>query len=115
MSIFDKITIPCESLYDKTADVYVYKKAEGVINNTYEEKLYSDIPCRISVNSSPNGTQTDTTDNVSQSIKLFCSPKYKIPSGSKIIVDDKVFKSSGIPSGFVSHQELELLSEVSRA
>ena len=38
MSIFDKITIPCESLYDKTADVYVYKKAEGVINNTYEEK-----------------------------------------------------------------------------
>ena len=29
MSIFDKITIPCESLYDKTADVYVYKMTEG--------------------------------------------------------------------------------------
>ena len=81
----------------------------------YEEKLYSDIPCRVSVNSSPNGTQTDTTDNVSQSIKLFCSPKYKIPNGSKIVADGEVFKSSGIPSVFVSHQEIELVSEVSRA
>ena len=95
MSIFDKITIPCESLYDKTADVYVYKKAEGVINNTYEEKLYSDIPCRVSVNSSPNGTQTDTTDIVSQSIKLFCSSKWDIPAGAKVVVDSEVFKSAG--------------------
>ncbi len=115
MSIFDSIRVPCESLYDKTADVYVYKKSEGVINNTHEEKLYSGIHCRVSVNSSPNGTQTDTTDNVSQSIKLFCSPKYKIPSGSKIVIDGEVFKLSGIPSLFVSHQEIELVSEVSRA
>ena len=115
MGIFDTLRVPCESLYDKTADVYVHEKAKGVINNTQERLLYENVPCRISIKNSDSGTQTDKTDDVSQSIKLFCSPKYKIPSGSKIIVDDKVFKSSGIPSVFVSHQETELVSEVSRA
>ena len=115
VSIFDSIKVPCESLYDKKADVYVYKKAEGVINNTYESLLYENVPCRISISSSQSGMQTDKTDDVSQSIKLFCSPKWDIPTGSKIAVDGKAFKSSGVAAKYASHQEISLVSEVTKA
>ena len=115
VSIFDSIKVPCESLYDKKAEVYVYKKAEGVINNTYESLLYENVPCRISISSSQSGTQTDKTDDVSQSIKLFCSPKWDVPAGSKIAVDGKVFKSSGVAAKYASHQEISLVSEVTKA
>ena len=115
VSIFDSIKVPCESLYHKKADVYVYKKAEGVINNTHERLLYGGVPCRISIKNSDNGTQTDKTDDVSQSIKMFCSPKWDIPAGSKIAVDGKVFKSSGVAAKYASHQEVSLVSEVTKA
>lgn len=116
MSIFGSIRLTAESLYDKTADIYGYKKAEGVINNTTESLMYSGVPCRISITSSPNGTQTDTTDSVIQTVKLFCAPEYKIPSGSKIRVSDgNTYISSGIPAVYVSHQEINLENEVKRA
>lgn len=115
VSIFDSIKVPCESLYDKKADVYVYKKAEGVINNTYESLLYENVPCRISISSSQSGTQTDKTDDVSQSIKLFCSSKWDIPAGAKVVVDSEVFKSAGISAKYISHQEINLVNEKVRA
>ena len=52
MGIFDTLRVPCESLYDKTADVYVHEKAKGVINNTQERLLYENVPCRISIKNS---------------------------------------------------------------
>ena len=70
MSIFDSIKVPCESLYDKKADVYVYKKAKGVINNTSESLLYENVPCRISISSSQSGTQTDKTDDKHKAVLL---------------------------------------------
>ena len=115
VSIFDSIKVPCESLYHMNADVYVYEKAKGVINNTHERLLYGDVPCRISIKNSDSGTQTDKTDDVSQSIKLFCSPKWDIPTGSKIAVDGKAFKSSGVAAKYASHQEISLVSEVTKA
>ena len=115
VSIFDSIKVPCESLYHKKADVYVYKKAEGVINNTTESLLYESVPCRISIKNSDSGTQTDKTDDVSQSIKMFCSPKWDIPTGSKIAVDGKAFKSSGVVAKYASHQEISLVSGVTKA
>jgi hypothetical protein len=105
-----------EGLHSNTVQVIGYTTAEGVINNTTETVLYDSIPCHISIESSPNGTQTDSTDNVSQSIKLFCSPEYDIPAGSKIVTSDgAVFVSSGIPAKYKSHQEINLVSEVERA
>ena len=115
MGIFDTLRVPCESLYDKTADVYVHEKAKGVINNTQERLLYENVPCRISIKNSDSGTQTDKTDDVSQSIKLICSPKWDVPAGSKIAVDGKVFKSSGVAAKYASHQEISLVSEVTKA
>ena len=115
MSIFDSIKVPCESLYDKKAEVYVYKKAEGVINNTSESLLYENVPCRISISSSQSGVQTDKTDDISQSIKLFCSPKWEIPAGAKVVVDSEVFKSAGIAARYISHQEINLVNEKVRA
>lgn len=115
MSIFDSIRVPCERLYDKKADVYVYEKAKGVINNTHERLLYGGVPCRISIKNSDNGTQTDKTDDVSQSIKLFCSPKWDIPAGAKVVVDSEVFKSAGISAKYISHQEINLVNEKVRA
>ena len=115
MGVFDSIRVPCESLYDKKADVYLYEKAKGVINNTHERLLYGDVPCRISIKNSDSGTQTDKTDDVSQSITMFCSPKWDIPAGSKIAVDGKAFKSSGVAAKYASHQEISLVSEVTKA
>lgn len=115
MSIFDSIRVPCERLYDKKADVYVYEKAKGVINNTHERLLYGGVPCRISISSSQSGTQTDKTDDVSQSIKLFCSPKWDIPAGAKVVVGGEVFKSAGIAARYISHQEINLVNEKVRA
>ena len=109
MSIFDSIKVPCESLYHKKAEVYIYKKAEGVINNTSESLLYENVPCRISISSS------DKTDDVSQSIKLFCSSKWDIPAGAKVVVDSEVFKSAGISAKYISHQEINLVNEKVRA
>ena len=115
MSIFDSIRVPCERLYDKKADVYVYEKAKGVINNTHERLLYGGVPCRISIKNSDSGTQTDKTDDVSQSIKLFCSPKWDIPAGAKVVVDSEVFKSAGVAARYISHQEINLVNEKVRA
>ena len=115
MSIFDTLRVPCESLYDKTADVYVHEKAKGVINNTQERLLYESVPCRISISSFQSGTQTDKTDDISQSIKLFCSPKWEIPAGAKVVVGDEVFKSAGISAKYISHQEINLVNEKVRA
>ena len=115
MGIFDTLRVPCESLYDKTADVYVHEKAKGVINNTQERLLYENVPCRISIKNSDSGTQTDKTDDVSQSIKLFCSSKWDIPAGAKVVVDSEVFKSAGISAKYISHQEINLVNEKVRA
>ena len=115
MGYIDLMKKHIESLYDKTVQVIGYELSEGVINNTAEKVLYDSIPCRISIESSPNGTQTDSSDNVSQTIKLFCSPDYDIPAGSKIVASDAVFISSGIPAKYKSHQEISLVSEVERA
>ena len=115
VGIFDSIKVPCESLYHKKADVYVYKKAEGVINNTAESLLYENVPCRISISSSQSGVQTDKTDDISQSIKLFCSPKWDIPAGAKVVVGGEVFKSAGIAARYISHQEINLVNEKVRA
>ena len=115
VSIFDSIKVPCESLYDKKADVYVYKKAEGVINNTSESLLYENVPCRISISSSQSGTQTEKTDDISQSIKLFCSSKWEIPAGAKVVVGGEVFKSAGVAAKYISHQEISLVNEKVRA
>ena len=115
MGIFDSIKVPCESLYHKKANVYVYKKAEGVINNTSESLLYENVPCRISIKNSDSGTQTDKTDDVSQSIKLFCSSKWDIPAGAKVVVGGEVFKSAGIAAKYISHQEISLVNEKVRA
>ena len=115
-SIFELMRKQAESLYDKTADVYEYKQAEGVINNAEESLLYSSVPCRISAKNLPNGEQSDTTNNVSGTVKLFCSAGYKIPTGSKIVVSDgNTYISSGIPMVYISHQEIELINEVEKA
>lgn len=113
--LFDLMTKHAESLYDSTVQVIGYTTADGVINNTTETVLYDSIPCHISIESSPNGTQTDSTDNVSQTVKLFCSSDYDIPAGSKIVSSDAVFISSGIPAKYKSHQEISLVSEVKQA
>ncbi|MCI1958838.1 MAG: hypothetical protein LKJ25_04345 [Clostridia bacterium] len=114
--LFNLVKKHVENLYDSTVQVIGYTTAEGIINNSMETVLYDAVPCRISIESSPNGIQTDSTDNVSQTIKLFCSPDYNIPAGSKIVTSDNtVFISSGIPAKYKSHQEINLVSEVNKA
>ena len=114
MGIFNALKIPAESLYNKTCTIYGYtslRDEETGIDSTQETLLYTDVPCRISYKSIPNANQTNTVASVTQTIKLYCSPEYNIEPGSRIVCGDLVYKSSGQPAIYTSHQEIELISE----
>lgn len=114
MSIFENLKIPAESLYNKKCKVYEYTTSRDTatgIDSTKESEKYNDVPCRISYKSIPNASQTDTGSSLTQSIRLFCSPDYDIQPGSKISCQGKVYKASGEPAVYTSHQEIELILE----
>ena len=103
-----------QRLYDGIAEITVcekYKKENGAVG--FREKvLYSAVPCRLSYSSVSAAEETATVSRVFLSAKLFLSPDYKVPPGSKITVTQcgktSVFKASGIPAVYGSHAEIML-------
>ena len=69
-------------------------------------------PCRLSFENIAATAQTETAATVSQGIKLFMSPEISIQPGSKILVRQNgmcgVYKASGEPAIFRTHQEIIL-------
>ena len=116
MSIFEglKMKEVLAFLYDKKCTVYEYitsRDAITGIDSTKEYEKYNDVPCKISYESIPNTSQTDTGASLTQSIRLFCSPDYDIQPGSKISCQGKVYKASGEPAVYTAHQEIKLILE----
>ncbi|WP_196603084.1 hypothetical protein [Pectinatus frisingensis] len=102
-------------LYDGKCTVYEHKKTRNTITHetTGEEiPVHINIPCRLSFNSSPATDKTQTVDTLSQNIKLFISPDIIIKAGSKIDVKQNnnttVYKNSGQPAIYATHQEINL-------
>lgn len=71
-----------------------------------------DIPCKLSIQSSPAVISAGEAYKPVQSVKLFLNPIIKIATGSKIIVTQDgtttEYKGSGMPAIYPTHQEVEL-------
>jgi hypothetical protein len=112
VSIFSMLKNHAESLYDGVCTITEFVTATGAINNTVATVVATDVPCRLSYSSKPNGTQTDTATAVSQTIKLFLSTDVTIKAGSRIVVTQaektNSYVAAGEPAIYLSHQEVEL-------
>lgn len=102
-------------LYDGKCTVYEYKKVTNSITHetTYNAGVvYANIPCRLSFNSYPAASKSQTIDTLSQSIKLFLAADVVIKPGSKIDVTQNgittSYKNSGQPAIYATHQEINL-------
>lgn len=128
MNLFEPLKAAVESLYSGTCTVTVsvptFDEITKQTSNT-ETTILSDQPCRLSFISAPPSDKLVATSQtlihsdtprahfVAQQIKLFIDPSLDIPPGSKISVTQNgvtsLFKSSGAPAVYSSHQEIELV------
>lgn len=104
-----------ERLYEGKCTIVEYGKTKDPvtkITSSGEIVVLEKQPCRLSFSSSPATTQTSSTDNVAQTIKLFLAPEIVIKPGSKMIVTQNgrmsAYKNSGQPAIYVTHQEIIL-------
>lgn len=104
-----------ESTYIGECDIVEYVTIKNDItkrNEHKEEKVLEKQKCRISFKNISNSNQSETTNNVTQIIKLFISPDINIKNGSKIIVTQngkkQEYKNSGEPARYETHQEVML-------
>lgn len=127
MDLFKPLKAAVESLYSGTCTVTATTPAFDEITkqttNT-ETTLFTNQPCRLSfISATPSDKLVSFSHNlihadtprahfVAQQIKLFIDPALDIPPGSKISVTQNgvtsLFKSSGAPAVYSSHQEIEL-------
>ena len=128
MNLFIPLKAAVESLYSGTCTVTVsaptFDEITKQTSNTVTT-LFADQPCRLSFISAPPSDKLVATSQtlihsdtprahfVDQQIKLFIDPSLDIPPGSKISVTQNgvtsLFKSSGAPAVYSSHQEIELV------
>lgn len=119
MNILDKARLRArqaqESMYDGKCTVIEYGKTKDPITKITskgEITVLADQPCRLSFSSSPAASQTSTTANLTQTIKLFIAPEIEIKPGSKIDVMQNgrttAYKQSGQPAVYSTHQEVIL-------
>lgn len=103
-----------EAMYSGVCDVFEYRKIEkksGAIG--FEEvKVLEAQPCRISFKSVSAARESRAASAVAQEVKLFISNEIKVKSGSKIVVKQdgvaQVYKNSGEPAHYPTHQEIAL-------
>lgn len=104
-----------ESTYDGVCTVVeraMYRDEKTKITHKSEMTLVENQPCRLSFEKLNANAQSKTAAAVSQSIKLFISPKIIINAGSKIIVEQDgrkaEYSASGEPAVYAGHQEIML-------
>lgn len=104
-----------ESTYDCKCDIIEYSAIKNAINKRTEHKeiiVLEKQPCRISYKNISNTNDTENKNNVIQIVKLFIAPEIQIKNGSKIVIfkneNKKVYKNSGEPAIYDTHQEIIL-------
>lgn len=115
MTDIEMVREAIESTYIGECDIieYVKTRNEKTKQNEYKEEVVLEKQkCRISFENISNSVQSDTTNNITQMIKLFIAPEIKIKSGSKIVVTQngkiQEYKNSGVPAIYETHQEIML-------
>lgn len=104
-----------ERLYSGTCTIVEYQEVKRANKSTAFEEVVvvENQPCRLSYSTidSTSGTETGAS-SVVKSTKLYISPDIKVKAGSKIIVTQndvtEVYKNSGEPAYYTTHQEVVL-------
>lgn len=109
-----------QMLWKDTCTVKILEEylAENRSTQKRETVLYSDIPCKLSfynsmsANPDSRKNKTDVAFQTAQTVKLFLSPEYRIPNGSRIEVTHSgvttLYGFSSQPELFTNHQEILL-------
>lgn len=109
-----------EMLWNDSCSVTVLEDylAENHSTQKLENTIYSDIPCKLSfynsmsANPDSRKNKVDVAFQTEQRVKLFLSPEYHIPNGSRIEVTHKgittLYGFSSQPEIFTNHQEILL-------
>ena len=114
----DKLSKAVERLWTSKCIIinYTSNEDENGITTTNKEVIARNVPCRVSYSSDNAGTQSNTTNNISQRIKLFINSSVDIKPGSEITVTAadgtiKEYISAGIPAVYTAHQEIVLVDK----
>lgn len=104
-----------EMTYDCTCNVFQKTKyiKENKSTGFKEAKILENKKCKLSFETISNNSEDDIKSNVIQITKLFIAPDITIIPGSKIEVTNAfgevtVYKSSGEPAKYQTHQEIVL-------
>jgi len=105
-----------EMLYQDRCNIY---ESQYIVNPTTkiteqvdDTLIIENAPCRVSFNSFPAATPTDSSNLISQSVKLFIAPDLDIKAGSKIEITRNgkttTYTRSGEAAIYNTHQEIFL-------
>ena len=104
-----------ERMYIDTCKISVNVKTVDEKTHVTRQKwtvLAEDEPCRLSFLSFPANGESDTTDVMMQSVKIFLRPELVVPAGSRIDVTRSgrtvSYKRGGAVALYPTHQEIEL-------
>lgn len=104
-----------EMTYDCTCNVIQEEKyiKENKSTGFKETKVIEDKKCKLSFETVTKDSQDDVKSNIVQITKLFIAPEITIKPGSKIEVTNvfgqvTIYKSSGEPAKYQTHQEIVL-------
>ena len=103
-----------ESLYDGVCTITEHQKVKKENKSTAFEEVVvlENQPCRMSFKNVNSANQTDTASVVTQTITVYLSPDVLVKPGSKLTITQNgvttVYKSSGTPAVYSSHQEIQL-------
>lgn len=111
--IFDAVREIYESTYCDQCNIIekVKKKTDGVASFV-DEEVVSNQACKISFESIPSTTESNTASSMMQSTKLFLAPEIDVKPGSRIDVTHlgvtTAYKRTGKPAIYHTHQEIML-------
>lgn len=91
------------------------KKPNGATGAMVWKVIYQDAPCFISQTGLAANTQTDTTNDIDYSAKLFISPEVGMQQGDKLTVTREGLTreyTAGEPFIYPTHQEVNLERDV---
>ncbi|WP_337033205.1 ABC transporter ATP-binding protein [Paenibacillus illinoisensis] len=91
------------------------KKPNGATGAEVWKTIHQDQPCFISQSGLGSNNQTDTTNDISYSAKLFVSPEVEIKQGDKLAVTRGGLTreyTAGEPFIYPTHQEINLDRDV---
>lgn len=103
-----------EALYDGICTVKGYSEIRAPTGEDIKElvDVYTDIPCRLSHDSSPAASDAATADTTSQGITMFMAPEYVVEPGSVFVVTQngvtREYQNSGTAKVYSTHQEISL-------